>query len=186
MRERKRAMPEVYRFWPHHSVVLYEPLQKLWKAINPELDGIKWRSLLGSTLAFTNNSTGFGRECHADYVNHRDLKCKPPSFDFSRFCGGAIVKGKLSGERVYIQTVRTNGKLPTAQELLNSPHLWFYATSISPTGRIQYIQRIGIDRKLHRVRIPLFTEQEVWLPKNEVHLLGEADQKIEPNTIVYQ
>jgi hypothetical protein len=174
-------LPEVFRFQPGHSVLLTEPLQKLWFGINPELSGEKWRRLLGSSLAFCNNSTGFGGGTpHADYVNGKDLTAKPPSFDFSRFCGGAEVRGRVVGDRVIIQSVLTSGPLPTAEELLASPHLWFYGTSIAPSGAIYYIRKMGLDGTLVKVRIPLFTEQEIWLPRREVHILA-AGERYQPH-----
>jgi hypothetical protein len=170
-------LPEVFRFQPGHDVLLTKPLQLLWKGINPELSGDKWRRLLGSSLAFCNNSTGFGGGVpHADFVNGRDLTAKPPSFDFSRFCGGAEVRGRLSGDRVLIQSILTSGPLPTAAELLASPWLWFYGTSIAPSRAIYYIRKMGMDGTLVRVRIPLFTEQEIWLPSREVHVLADGER----------
>ena len=140
---------------------------------------------MGSALMFTNNSSGFGGgTCHADYVNGLNLDCPPPGFDQSRFTGGAIVKAKLVGDYYYIKTIVTTKPLPTTKELLADTSLWFWAMSITPTGRIQYITRLGTDGTYKRIRIPLFTEKEVYLPKDEVHVLGTY-QKIESNTIVY-
>ena len=182
-----KPLPEVYRFYPFHSVPLTKPLQLLWKGINPEFSGEKWRRFLGSSLAFTNNSTGFGGgTCHADYVNNRDLTCTPPLFDQSRFCGGAEFRAKQRGDLAIIESIRVDlGKLPTAEELLASPHLWFYGASIAPSGNIYYMRKMALDGTLTKIRIPLFTTREIYLPMDEVHVLGEGEN-YEPHEVVYK
>jgi hypothetical protein len=186
VRDKGKSLPEVYRFLPHYSVVLTEPLQLLWYKINAEISKEKWRTLLGSALAFTNNSSGFGgSECHADYVNKRNLDCKPPSFDFARFTGGAIFRGKETDNNIYIDYINVFRSLPTAAQLLANRHLWFYATSISPTGRIQYIMRLGIDGTLKRIRIPIYGTHDLYLPKSELHKLNVGEY-YDANIVVYK
>lgn len=185
VRDKQAALPEVYRFLPHHSVVLTEKLQLLWYGINTEISKEKWRTLLGSALAFTNNSTGFGgSECHSDYVNKKNLDCSPPSFDFVRFTGGAMFRGKTVGNNVYIDYINVFRPLPTVAQLLSNKFLWFYATSISPTGRIQYIMRLGTDGELKRIKIPIFGTHDLYLPKAELHQL--ANETYSPNIVVFR
>jgi len=185
VRDKGAALPEVYRFLPHHAVVLTEPLQLLWYGINTEISKEKWRTLLGSALAFTNNSSGFGGSTlHADYVNQKNLDYKPPSFDFVRFTGGAIFKGKEINDNVYIDYINVFRSLPTASQLLANKQLWFYATSISPTGRIQYIMRLGLDGTLKRVRIPIYGTHDIYLPKAELHKLN--NEYYDANIVVYK
>lgn len=167
-------LPEVYRFSPAHSVLLTKPLQLLWKAINPELSNEKWRSLLGSALAFTNNGTGFATP-HADYVNNRDLNYKPPSFDQSRFCGGAEFRATRRDGLAIIESIRTDRPLPTAQQLLDSPWLWFWGTSIAPNGNIYYMRKKSVSGDLIKIRVPLFTELEIYLPWSWVHVLQDGE-----------
>lgn len=186
VRTRKVAMPEVYRLLPWHSVPLTAPLQHLWYGINDELSVDKWWTLMGSALAFTNNATGHSPgNPRANYVAGTNLDKEPPAFDQARFTGGHIFRGRKDGSRAILETIRVDKPLPTAQELLNAKHLWFYATSISPSGRIQYFQRLGKDGTYKRVRIPLFTTREVWLPFADLHLIN-ANDHIAPDAIIHR
>lgn len=179
------SLPEVYRFLPFHSVLLTKPLQLLWKAINPEISNEKWRSLLGTSLAFTNSASGFDNHQHADYVNRLDLDKTPPSFDQSRYCGGARFKITKAGTNAMIDSIIGYDNLPAPEELLASPHLWFYGTSISPKGQIFYMRKMGIDGTLKKIRIPLFTSKAIYLPMSELHILNTGEV-VEPTTIVYR
>lgn len=188
VRRVNNARPEVYRLLPLHHVLLTEPLQKLWKDLNPDLSGEKWATLLGDDLAWT-NGTGFGGdEPKIDYVNKRNLDAeKPPAFDQARFCGGHTFHvDRVEGNRAYLRTLRVDRPLPKASELLANPnyhHLWYWGTSISPTGRIQKIPRLGLDGTLKFVRVPLYTNREVYVMKSELHWLPEP---LSPTFIVHR
>lgn len=185
VRLKQKALPEVYRFEPFYSLVLTENLQLLWKAINPEISNDKWWSLVGDGLAWCNEGAGHS-QAHpkADFVSRKRLDYKPPSFDIIRYCGGAQFKSKWTDEkRIGIETINIYEKLPTPTELLYKKHLWYYGTSISPTGRIQYIMRMGLDGQLKKVRIPLYTSQDVFIKKSELH---KTTEWIEPNVIIFK
>lgn len=189
VRVKKGALPEVYRFDPDHSTLLTSPLQHLWYGINPELSVNKWWTLVDRKLAFTNMGAGNSpNDPKANYVAGTNLSRKPPAFDQARVTGGHTARAKKVGNRVYIETIIVKKPypkpLPTPEELLADERLWYWATSISPTGRIQYFHRMGKDGKLKRVRIPLFTVEEVSLPASEVHVLTDG-QIIENHKIVY-
>lgn len=168
-----KSLPEVYRFLPFHSVLLTAPLQWLWRNINPELSAEKWSTLMDDTLAWC-NQTGIGGDSpRANYVLGKNLDSKPVAFDQVRFCGGAIFKVSISGGTAFIETIQSDNP-PSAEFVLNNPHLWYWGTSVSPRGYIYYIKRMGLDGTLKNVRIPLITAQQVYLPLSELHQLPEG------------
>lgn len=187
VRERNQAMPEVYRLNPLHSIPLTATLQKLWYGINPDLTVNSWWTLMKHDAAFTNNKSGWkDGDPRANYVAGTNLDKEPPAYDQPRVTGGHIFRGRRDGDRAILETIRVDkGNLPTPEQLLNMPWLWFWATSISPSGRIQYFNRMGKDGTYKRVRVPLFTRQEVWLPIKELHSIGPNDY-ILPDTIVHR
>lgn len=177
VRSKGKALPEVYRFDPDHSIRLTAPLQHLWYGINPELSVDKWWSLVDWRLAFCN--MGAGHSYHDPKANHvagTHLDKRDPSFDQCRFTGGHVARALLSGNKIYIHTINVNEPLPTVKQLLEDGRLWYWATSISPTGRIQYFTRLGKDGTLKRVRIPLYSRYEVSLGSQEVHYLDPIGQ----------
>ncbi len=183
--QKHKSLPEVFRFPQFHSVLLIEPLQWLWRNVNPELSDEKWATLVTDELMLT-NGTGFGgKNPRADYVNRRNLDAKPAAFDQVRFMGGAKFKGVEQGSNVLIETIRVDKPLPTAQELMGKDWLWYWGTGIRPDGGINYIWRRGIDGKDYRVRIPLFTAQQVSLPKDQLHKLPVGKPAPEPNWQFY-
>jgi hypothetical protein len=90
-------LPEVFRIYPFHHVVINEPRQWLLRNCNPRLTRIQIRKLYDNHLAFTN---GTGMPDGADYVNRIDIGNRDPRFDQARVCGGAIVSGLVSWSAV--------------------------------------------------------------------------------------
>lgn len=167
------SLPEVYRFLPFHSVPLTEPLQWLWRNINPELSAEKWSTLMDDSLAWCNQTGIGGDNPRANYVLGHNLDAKPVAFDQVRFCGGAIFKVSITGGTAFIETINAINP-PSAEFVLNNPHLWYWGTSVSPKGYIYYIKRMGKDGTLKNVRIPLITARQVYLPLSELHVLPEG------------
>lgn len=162
------ARPEIYRVYPDQTTRIGEKHQWLWKNINPELSKLKWRTLLGNELAWT-NGTGFPG--HRDYVNRMDLDLGYPTFHAPLVNGGMILEGVEDGNIVWIKSLLTSDSVPTEDELLKT-HMWSWGVSVIPRdGSINYITRLGVDGIYKKVRIPLITAQKIWLPKDELHKL---------------
>lgn len=162
------SRPEIFRTYPDHTTPIGEGHQWLWRNANPELSGGKWAGLLGNTLAWTNQSGFPGRR---DYVNRRDMTQGLPNFDAARVNGGQILEGIEDGDKVWLKSLLTSDPIPSVESFLGSK-LWAWGISISPSGNIYHINRLGMDGTLKRVRIPFLTKQMVWLPKNELHKLN--------------
>ena len=176
IRESGKSRPEIYRVSPDHTTPLAEKHQRLWKNINPELSGIKWRTLLGNTLAWTNQSGFPGRR---DYINNMDMDKSLPNFDAARVNGGMIVQITLDGATAWVDSLLTGNTVQTPEEFLNTRR-WSWGTGVTPTGNINYIQRLGIDGTYKRVRITLITVRKVWLPVDELHILKQGEPIPDP------
>ncbi len=120
-------LPEVFRLDPDAHVVLTEPMQRLWRAMNPQLTNDQWRRCLGNDLAFTNNGTGFPG--HADYINGVELDKSDPRFDQMRVCGGAFLAGSPFGRALLIDAIDVRKPLPTAHYVMARPWLYFEAVN---------------------------------------------------------
>jgi hypothetical protein len=167
-----KAFPEVYRLKPDHHTVLDCYWQGIWRDLNPMLSDGKWSTLLGNSLAWT-NGTGFPD--HRNCITGEEPDAPFPRFDAPRACGGAIFKAKrIENGMAWIETLLVTDKSRTASEILASRHLWFWGTSVNPSGEIGLIRRLGIDGSYHPVRVPLVTTIAVYLPLAELHALADG------------
>jgi hypothetical protein len=167
-----KAFPEVFRLKPDHHTVLDCYWQGIWRDLNPMLSDGKWSTLLGNSLAWT-NGTGFPD--HRNCITGEEPDAPFPRFDAPRACGGAIFKArKIENGMAWIETLLVTDKSRTASEILASRHLWFWGTSVNPSGEIGLIRRLGIDGSYHPVRVPLVTTIAVYLPLAELHALADG------------
>lgn len=153
----REPMPEVFRLEPDHHVILTEPLQWLWRRMNPTMSDKRFCSLFNNDLAFTNR-TGFpGRH---NYILNEDVEEKDPAFDQARICGGAVVSERYEeGGKVYIESIDVRKPLPTVEYIMARPWLYFDAVLSGNTIR-RFPQADG-----ERVYVPLLTAVDnVWLP----------------------
>jgi hypothetical protein len=164
------AMPEVYRVYPLHHVILNCSFQRLWRDLNPELSDKKWSTLLGNGLAWTNN-TGFPG--HYNCVTG-DEKPKVitdaafPRFDQFRLCSLAKVTGTITNGFLWLDTMLTTKPAMRAEDVLKIEHYWYYGRSVNVRGETNYIMRPGIDGRFHKVRIPVLASVPVYIPLNEL------------------
>ena len=155
-----KGMPEVYRLLPDHQVPLECRWIKLWRNLNPMLSDERFGTLLGNGLAWTNRTGWPGRY---NCLTGADAGAQDPAFDAARICGGAIFKGKEQDGYLYIESLLTSQATPTAADILEKPWLWYWGTTVLPTGQVNYITRLGTDGKHHPVRVPLLTRLPVRL-----------------------
>jgi hypothetical protein len=147
-REKQVSMPEVYRFNPGHSTRIIEPFLDLLCDLNPMLSREKTMVLLGTGVAWCNTNWGV--------------------FDQPRLCGGAVVEGINDGNgKIWIKTMSVQRPAPTAQFVLDN-FLSYIATEVKPDGRINLIQKIGIDGARHPARMIMLTSQAIYAPADEV------------------
>lgn len=164
--------PEVYRLQPDHRTELDCYWQKLWKNLNPMLSDKVHSSLLGTNRAWTNN-TGFPDRYNC--LTGEDEEARLPEFDAPRVCGGAYLTGEEIGDRFYLKSLFSNNHSYTPEEVLKTNWLWYWGTGVNPEGKVSIISRRGIDGRYYPVRIPIITEQRVWLSASHLHKwpLGE-------------
>jgi hypothetical protein len=163
--------PEVYRLDPTHHTIIDCHWQRVWREINPELSDEKWATLLGNKLAWTND-TGFpGRR---DCVNDSCSDCNFPRFDQPRVNGGALLTGIEIGDTLRITSLKPEDTHLSSFQIINTPGLWFWGTSVSPNKSLGMITRLGMDGQRHPVRVPLLTAEVVTLPLSHLHKLPKG------------
>ena len=163
--------PEVYRLDPDHHTPLNCHWQWILRWMNPELSEEKVATLLGNKLAWTNDTGLPGRR---DCLNGSCLSCNFPRFDQPRVNGGALLTGVEVGGILRINTLKPEDTHLSAEQIVNTPGLWYWGTSISPSGSLGMITRKGMDGEFHPVRIPLLTKEVVSLPLSHLHRLSKG------------
>jgi len=163
--DENKAMPQVYRVYPLHHVILDCALQKMWRDMNPMLSNQKWSSLLGNGLAWTNN-TGFPG--HYNCITGDDKDKAFPRFDQPRLCANAVISGVEKDGKLWLDTMLTTNPAMSASDAMAIDHYWYYGTSVNPKGETNYITRLGIDGQRHKVIIPVVTSQPVYIPLDEL------------------
>lgn len=166
VRETNKGMPEVFRYAPDQVTPLSCEWIKLWYALNPELTVKSFCTLLDNHLAFTNNTGWPGRyNCLTGTLATGSNPYQPPTFHAGILCGGAIVKmTRMVNTELYFESMPVDGPVPTAQWVLDRPYLWFYGTTIIPSGKVNYMVRLGKDGAMKRVRIPIITRYPPHVP----------------------
>lgn len=139
------ALPEVHPMHPQGFFPLNREWQELWKGINPELPPMKWRALLGHTVAFTNQN-GFDnpKDLRIDYINGQGYGHPLPKMELL-LCGGATITGHVEGAYLYVDTLDGWAAPPPAAWVIERPWLWFAAVSVNPRGEINNLPQGGGD-----------------------------------------
>lgn len=171
------GLPEVFVLGPgEHPVRMPEPLQWLWRNLNPGMSLLKMSKVLGGDkLAFTNTGTGFPG--HANYLLGEELDKSDPYMDKARICGGAIVREvDRDALSIYIDFIDTRRPLPAPEYVLARPWLRFDAvTSNKDRNKIPFIGRFPQGGGL-RVYVPLVAARDrVSLPRDLLVPIAEGD-----------
>lgn len=166
--EKGDALPEVYRAYPDHQTSLSESFQWMWRYMNLMLSDKTFSSLGGDKLAWT-NGTGF--TTRHNYILSENVDAKDPAFDAPRFCGGAVVRGVKVGDKVFVVSMLTSEPVRKTQDIIDDPTLWYWGTSVNPSGEVNMITRVGVDGLRYSVRIPVLTRLPIYLPTDELHEL---------------
>lgn len=156
-------VPEVFRIFPFHHVVLDKDVQMLWWGLNPTLSPNKMSALFSNDLAFC-NWTGFPG--HANYILEEDLEKKPPKFDQARLCGGAILSGREDGNKLWIDAINVNQPLPSVDYVLAHPWLYFDAVTIRKTAGVGPTIGRFMDGSV-TIKVPILVEQPAYVYLNK-------------------
>lgn len=171
----KRGMPEVYRIYPDHQTPINCDWLWLWRNLNPKLSDKTFCTLLGNGLAWTNN-TGFPgrRNC----ILQEDMSEKDPAFHTPIINGGATLKGIERNGYFFLDSMLISDKVPTAEEVLNKPWLWYYGTTVLANGQVNYITRQGMDGNYYPVRVPILSTRQLYMQLNWLDKLPIGENKI--------
>lgn len=126
---RGKQMPVPQINWLSNvSIALTEPWQWLFYEMNqPGMTGNSFHGFFGIKTAVA-NSAGFSEsDRRADFINGRDIGAKPPRLGKVYSFGGAILRGKVNGKYIYIETIDSNQKPPTWKDL--KPKYWLYCVA---------------------------------------------------------
>lgn len=167
VRESNTGRPEVYRL-DGQQTSLNCAWQRLWRELNPKLSDKKWGTLLGDELAWCNSTGTSGRY---NCILNTNIGMKFPAFSATIINGGAILKGIVKGDYITLESLDVASPTPPTEEVLNKPWLWFWGTNVTPSGKVGYITRQGIDGTMYPVRVPFITERPVQIPVNWLHKL---------------
>jgi lysozyme len=173
-------LPEVFRLEPLHSIPLNREWQLFTKALNPTMEPKKWRALFAYSRAFTNNGAGYDRpgdSPKADFVNGRDIKSiRMPAFDQPRICGGALVTGRVEGNRLWLSYIDASKSPPDIADV----RLWqkFCALNVTANGISKFPQGGGAD-----VWIPLIARIPVSISLSKLEKLDMSKPLPDPYKI---
>lgn len=165
--------PEVYRVQPDHHTIVDCYWQRIWKDLNPDLDDKKWSTLMGSGLAWMNNT---GSPPNRNCLTGENATEPFPRFDIPRTMGGAIHRGRQFGNTVYLESLNVSTRDLTANDVLSRWWLWHWAVSVNSKGEVNYITRIGKDGARYPVRVPFITTVQVSLPADQLLKLGPGQR----------
>jgi hypothetical protein len=120
-------LPEVNPMFPNHFVEFGEAWQRLERELNYKLADRKWRALHTYQRAF-NNYNGFEKpgDPRADFINKMDVTAAKPKQE-ALLCGGAIFPGYTEGALLVIETLNSEGPVPTLTDLKQ----WQYLDAVS-------------------------------------------------------
>jgi len=163
------GVPEVFWLMPND---LTTPIPEKWQwfcyALNcPGITPAQHRNLYDWIRAFTNGNAGYDNpsgRLHCDYINKKDLASPPPWFDKPRVCGGAILRGKLTGDILEVETL--NGKA-------DPPKVWAggdwdtYVLDVASWAKEHYwlcFRAVTIAPDGHNYNFPQGNTQPVLIP----------------------
>jgi hypothetical protein len=180
-RAKLKPIPEVYRLYPDQTTPIDCKWLRLWWSMNPNLDREHFQLLLDDHWMLC-NGTGFPSRYNCltgKPGTDPDDKNKNPAFHASIINGGAVVSGEKVGGILYLDSLLISDELPfdyTSREaaekwLLANPHKWYYATTVAKSGNITYTTFSGISGERERLRIPILTNQRVYIPLRELDQL---------------
>ena len=157
----REGLPEVFWF-DELATPMTKQLQIFTKALNPEMDPLRWRALYSHDRAFTNKNNGYdypGGSVKQDWVNMRNVTALDvPKFDKTRVCGGALLAGMVDGVYLWAEYIDANLPLPPIETL----PIWlkFCATTCAGEHEIgRFPQGDGLN-----VWIPLIARQPIKYP----------------------
>lgn len=174
-----RADPEVFQLWPQTPIPFDEPLQRLAYAMNAPIALNHWRSIFAAATAF-NNGTGFDNPSspRADFISGRDLDQRIPMFDKPRVCGGASLRGFVSGNNLVVDTIRIDlGELPTLEWM--QAHPWYAFTALIVSGDDGHVFHFP-QGEGKPVRIPLVSMEQVSISLDNLESLPAGSWLTDP------
>lgn len=138
----RKNVPEVYHFDQMAPTTLTRAWQEfIYKLNNGGKPGgmtpNSFHGLFRWNKAFSNRSAGFDWPTvpHADFIKKTNLKATPPRLDKCRICGGAVIRGKVQGNLLIVETLNGKNPPPPLEWLLERPWLYFRCWTVLPNGQ---------------------------------------------------
>ena len=176
-----KPIPEVYRLYPDQVTPIDCKWIRFWWALNPLLDREHFELLLDNRWMLCNGTGWPGRyNClTGELSDNSENPYKPPSFHAALINGGATVTGLKVGGVLWLDTLLISSAIPFNYTSVsaaktwweNNPTKWYYATTIAASGNVTYTTFTGIDGSRQRLRIPILTNQRVYIPLRELDTL---------------
>ena len=171
---KRLGLPEIYNLEPSHATDIDEAIQRLWYALfrhgAPSLKEAfakrRWSAILRHDKAFTNNQ-GYGddNDPRRNYILGENLDAKEcPKFPKTLICGGATVTGTVEGALLKVSTLSPDN-LPTLEELLETPWLYFHAVNSTWDRITRFPQGTVAEMDIYEpVLVPLIASRDVYYP----------------------
>lgn len=161
--------PEVYRFRDSDfSTPISCDWIRMWRNMNPMLTDKSFSTLLGSGLAWLNNT---GSPPHSNCILNYVGDGKDPSFNPMIRNGGQVFRGKERDGFLLVESLMTDESVPSAAYVIARPWLWGWGVTVLPDGRINYIVRRAKDGSMIHVRVPLISKAQLKIRLPELHKL---------------
>jgi hypothetical protein len=162
------GLPEVQFGTPTISVEMTEAIQRLWfglfrygaPAMAEAMAKKKYRVIYQDDIAFCNKMGyphGWDGGPRKDYINGLDLNKSLPVLDKPRFCGGALVRGVVSGDDLIVRTIDAEN-IPSLEHVIRE-RLYFTAVNVGPNFASAFPQGLG-----EPVLVPLISAEPIRYP----------------------
>lgn len=174
-RAKLKPIPEVFRLYPDQTTPIDCKWIKFWWALNPMLDREHFELLLDNRWMLCNGTGWPGRyNClTGEKSDDPNNPYRPPSFHAAIINGGASVAGFETVDKLWLDSLLISSPVPTnpMDWAEKNKHMWYYATTIAASGNVTYTTFAGIDGNRQKLRIPILTNQRVYIPLRELDRL---------------
>lgn len=130
----RNNLPEIHPFFDNHFWEFNEAWQRFTFALNPHLTPNKWTAVYGNRR-FITNGQGFldDSDLRANYITGEDLNRPNPKCE-ALICGGAVMAGRVEGDRFIPNTLNSRNAPPSVEWLKARPWLMFDAVTVDSNG----------------------------------------------------
>lgn len=143
-RSPKAGLPEICWFYRPamrliKPILLRRDFQELFEDMNPGITPEGFHGFFRwNTGGYSNGGVGYdflgNKKDRRDWISKTDLDGKDVGLDKVRACGGAVIHGRISGNKVYVNTLDYRQPAPTLAWMEAHPEFMFEAVTVKPDG----------------------------------------------------